>query len=279
MPELAEVDLARRLWDVGLNQRIIDVIVPKPAVRIFRGTDVEAMRAGLAGQPLAGSEANGKQMVFRFGAARDRWLGVHLGMEGDLRVEPAEFELRKHDYLVLGQDRQSLVFHDTRLFGRIHFFHGEGVPAWWAKLPPSIFSEAFTRDAVADFLARRKRTALKPLLLMQERFPGVGNWMADEILWRAGLHPARLAGELKPGEITRFHATVVDVCRLAVETIDADWRYPDDWLFTHRWEKGGACPRCGADLERATIGGRTTAWCPKCQRAPRGRASKAKADG
>lgn len=266
MPELAEVDLARRLWDAGIGERVLDVVLPRPEVRVLRGTDGEALRRGITGQPLAESEASGKQMVFRFGAKRDRWLGIHLGMEGDLRVEPARFELRKHDYLVLRQAKRSLVFHDTRLFGRVLYAQGPGIPEWWAKLPPSIFSDAFTREAVADFLARRKRTALKPLLLMQERFPGVGNWMADEILWRAGLAPARRAGELKPAEITRLHATVREVGERAIAQIDENWRYPDDWLFTHRWEKGGHCPRCGVKLERATIGGRTTCWCPRCQR-------------
>lgn len=265
MPELAEVDLARRLWDAGLQAKVLEVILPKPACRIFRGTDVVALAAGLTGQPLAASEASGKQMVFRFGTKADRWLGIHLGMEGDLRVEPPDFERRKHDYLVLRQAKRALVFHDTRLFGRVLFSQGPGVPDWWAKLPPSIFSADFTREAVAAFLDRRKRTALKPLLLMQERFPGVGNWMADEILWRARLNPARLAGDLRAAEVTRFHATVAEVCRLAIEKIDANWQYPDDWLFTHRWEKGGHCPRCGMELDRATLGGRTTAWCPKCQ--------------
>lgn len=266
MPELAEVDLARRLWDkAGRGDKVLEVITPKPTVRVLRGTDVEALRAGLAGRVLADSEASGKQMVFRFGARRDRWLGIHLGMEGDLRVEPAKFELRKHDYLVLRFARRALVFHDTRLFGRILYHEGREAPAWWSKLPPSLFSDAFTRAAVADFLARRKRTALKPLLLMQERFPGVGNWMADEILWRAGLHPGRRAEALAPDEVTRLHATVRDVAERAVAQIDENWRYPDDWLFSHRWEKGGHCPRCGVDLERATIGGRTTCWCPRCQ--------------
>jgi formamidopyrimidine-DNA glycosylase len=265
MPELAEVELERRLWDAGRGERVLEVIIQKPQVRVLRGTDVEALRGGITGQPLTASEANGKQMVFRFGAKQDRWLGVHLGMAGDLRVEPARFEPRKHDYLILRQAKRSLVFQDTRLFGRILFHRGSDVPAWWAKLPPAISSDAFTEGVVATFLTRRKGTALKPLLLMQERFPGVGNWMADEILWRAKLHPSRRAGELGKAEVRRLHGQVREVCARAIEEIGPDWGYPDTWLFPHRWKDGGGCPRCGVDLERAMIGGRRTCWCPRCQ--------------
>jgi formamidopyrimidine-DNA glycosylase len=267
MPELAEVDLARRLWDAGLGERVLEVIVPKPGARVFRGTDVEALRSGLTRQPLAESEASGKQMVFRFGAKRDRWLGIHLGMEGDLRVEPTGFEPRKHDYLILRQAKRALVFHDTRLFGRVLFHQGADVPEWWAKLPPSIFSEAFTREAVAAFLARRKRTALKPVLLMQERFPGVGNWMADEILWRARILPSKRAGRLNAEERDQLFRATKFVARESLRIVGPhDSKLPRSWLIHERWSAGGKCPRHKTLLRRATIGGRTTAWCPRCQR-------------
>ncbi len=100
---------------------------------------------------------------------------------------------------------------------------------------------------------------------MQERFPGVGNWMADEILWRARLHPGTLCGELAGEEVAQLFRAVRWVSRTAVEIVSDDWSYPPSWLFRHRWEAGGACPRCRTALGRATIGGRTTAWCPRCQ--------------
>ncbi len=265
MPELAEVDHARRQWDPGFGAKVREVVIPKPAVRVLRGTDIDALTNGITGQNLTASEASGKQMVFRFGKKQDRWLGIHLGMRGRLRVEPPKFDPGKHDYLVLRQAGQSLVFNDPRVFGRVLFHQGPAAPEWWANLPPSIDSDAFTRDRIEKFLARRKRTPLKPLLLMQEQFPGVGNWMADEILWRAHLHPRTLAGSLDAGETTRLHRTVVDVCRRSMKAIDDDWRYPDSWLFSHRWRDGGHCPRCRTALERAVIGGRRTCWCPQCQ--------------
>ena len=89
--------------------------------------------------------------------------------------------------------------------------------------------------------------------------------MADEILWRAGLHPSAAAGTLDDEQARHLWEQVRWVSRTAIRIISDDWTYPKSWLFAHRWEAGGQCPRCRTDLERATIGGRTTCWCPECQ--------------
>jgi formamidopyrimidine-DNA glycosylase len=263
MPELPEVEHSRRVWDVGLGHKILKVVVPHPKVRDFRGTDVRALPNLLAGQVFSSSQANGKQIVFRFGRAG--WLGIHLGMSGRLTVEAALVEPRKHDHLILRQAKRSLVFSDQRQFGRVLFHQGIEAPDWWTRLAPPILSDQFTVQAVSDFLMRRKGAPLKAVLLMQERFPGVGNWMADEILWRARIHPATKAGGLEPATVENLWRTVRRVTRLAIASIQEDWDYPANWLFQHRWIDGGKCPRCHSRLSRAAIGGRTTCWCPKCQ--------------
>ena len=265
VPELAEVERSRRLWDAGLGLKVEEVLIRRPEIRVFRGTDVARLREGLKGRVLAASVARGKQMAFRFGTEADRWLGVHLGMAGRLRVEPPAFIPAKHDYLALGQRKHWLVFSDRRFFGRIRFYQGAEEPEWWRNLPPSILDRRFTAAAVDAFLRRRRKTPLKALLLMQERFPGIGNWMADEILWRAKLHPNRPAGDLAPEEARLLWRVTRDVCRRAIDVVDQNWEYPDAWLFAHRWEKGGRCPRCRTGLLRAEVGGRTTCWCPRCQ--------------
>lgn len=280
MPELAEVDHSRRQWNAGLGAPIREVFIARPEIRVFRGTDAKALRRALAGRVLSRSEANGKQMVFHFDASaqdgvKDKgvpqlWLGVHLGMRGELRVENGpDFKPGKHDHLVLRQDERALVFEDQRHFGRILFHAGSDAPDWWSRLAPSVLSDKFSRAALAEFLRRRRRTPIKATLLMQERFPGVGNWMADEILWRARLHPAATAGTIAEdaAQLAALHKQTQWVARTAMEVINDDWTYPPSWLFLHRWEPGGYCPRrgCRAALERATIGGRTTCWCPSCQ--------------
>ena len=92
--------------------------------------------------------------------------------------------------------------------------------------------------------------------------------MAAEILWRARIHPSTPAGSLGVTGTRALWQQVRWVSRTAIRIISDDWTYPKTWLFAHRWEAGGTCPRCRTDLARATVGGRTTCWCPECQPAP-----------
>lgn len=269
MPELAEVDYFRKQWNPGLQKPIAKVLL-HPKARIFRGTDVRLLEKTMAGAQLERSEARGKQMLFVAKPARGKkraWLGLHLGLTGKLRVESAEFKPGKHDHLVLRQAKQALVFQDARLFGRVLFAEGEGAPAWWTRQAPDLLSAEFTEKALAAFLKRRKKAPLKAVLLMQERFPGIGNWMADEILWRAGIHPAQPAGSLEAKRTKALYTAIRGVCRDALRIIGERWDDPpDSWLFNHRWKKGGTCPKTGAKLKHATIGGRTTCWSPGRQK-------------
>jgi formamidopyrimidine-DNA glycosylase len=264
MPELAEVEYYRRQWDVGLGRRIARVSLHR-GKRLFRGSAPEEIERALTGAKLLGSEAHGKQMLLRF--SRDAWLGVHLGMTGELRVESAGFVPGKHDHLVLHQRGRSLVFSDARMFGRVRFHRGKEAPRWWSSLPPAVTSRAFTIGHLRGILQRRARVPLKALLLMQEFFPGVGNWMADEILWRLRLHPRTPGAALDAAQQRALWTETRQVCRVALRTIGVDWGDPPrDWLIHVRWKKTGRCPRHRIVLERATIGGRTTAWCARCQK-------------
>jgi formamidopyrimidine-DNA glycosylase len=273
MPELAEVEFFRRRWQEAAHGETVLRVLAHEAARPLRGTAPAALRRALTSRKLRSSEAAAKQMVFRFGA--DAWLGVHLGMSGDLFVEAPDYVPARHDHLVLFTARHALVFSDPRMFGRLQLHVGPQAPAWWTRIAPPLLSSGFTVAAVAAFLRRRARAPIKAVLLMQERFPGVGNWMADEILWRAALHPRRPAGSLQPAEIRALWRECRWVARNALRVIagrggrlpaDLNSGIPNSWLFRHRWEPGGWCPRTGVLLERAQIGGRTTCWSPARQK-------------
>jgi len=268
MPELAEVEFYRRKWNAGCGAVVTNVHLHGEK-RIFRGVEPGTLVKAITGAKLVSSAAHGKQMAFRF--TRGVWLGIHLGMTGELLVEAADFTPRKHDHLVLFQRKQALVFSDPRQFGRVLFFQGSGEPDWWRDLPPQILSREFSLRWMAERLARHRKLPLKAALLDQSTFAGIGNWMADEILWQARFHPRTTAGALDKDELKNLWQTTRSVTRKAVSSVakpSASSEFsdpPKGFLFHVRWRRGGKCPRDGGPLRHETIGGRTTAYCPKCQ--------------
>ncbi len=266
MPELAEVEFERRRWDEAIGRRVLAVEV-NPRAQVFRGFDARELVPALTGARLLSSEAKGKQMCFRF--ERGTWIGLHLGMSGSLRVEAKDFRGETHDHLILRLRDRALVFRDPRRFGRVRFERTKEEPTWWASLPLEVLSPRFTVEHVTAFLTRRGRSPIKAVLLMQAAFPGVGNWMADEILWRAEIHPARAAGSLSSAELRRLHRELRFVSRGALRSVGRHGGdLPRGWLFWERWRDGGACPATGVALVRETIGGRTTCWSPGRQALP-----------
>jgi formamidopyrimidine-DNA glycosylase len=304
MPELAEVEFYRRRWWETGKREIVHAAEAEPRSRDFRRLDAEfrggakALAEALAESRLQDSSTHGKQMWFVFAPARMPgvkmkkanattmlWVGIHLGMSGELRIEPPDYRPARHDALILRLKKKALVFYDPRQFGRVRAWSGprRETPPWLHKLPPEVTSAKFTVEIVQAALARHARAPLKAVLLQQEHFPGIGNWMADEILWRAALHPALPAGRAAtPKTAAHLHAIVREVAKDALRVIagvgkklppDLNAHIPKTWLFQHRWRDGGRCPKTGVPLLRAEIGGRSTCWSPKRQKAPKSGAS------
>ena len=267
MPELAEAEYYRKQWPVKKDDPIREVLLQSKA-RVFRETAPRAISKFLYGERLLEGYTHGKQILFRFSSGN--WLGVHLGMSGHLwSNRKREWEPAKHDHLVLRGKRTDWVFTDPRMFGKIVFDRCEDFPPWWKSLPPGVLDDAFTASLVSDFLARFSKSPVKTVLLDQRCFPGIGNWMADEICWRLQLNPAVRCGELNESAIRKLRNKVRVVSRRALAIIGEDWGTPPrTWLFQHRWKDGGVCPRrgCGTALQRSNLRGRTTCWCPACQR-------------
>jgi formamidopyrimidine-DNA glycosylase len=263
MPELAEVEWYRKQWNAGLGNKIIDVGL-HARKRVFRETDTRALSKKLVGQKLLRSAARGKRMLFEFSG--DNWIGLHLGMTGKIHLAPANFHPNKHDHLVLCQRERALVFTDARQFGRVRFHHGKTPPAWWTSHVPEIISRKFDRKFVDQFLNGHGKAPIKAVVLMQNGFSGIGNWMADEILWRAKIHPATRTVELTSSKRAALFRETKFVVRKSLRTVGKDFSDPPrNWLIHQKWKRVGVCPRHRTPLKHATIGGRTTAWCPRCQ--------------
>ncbi len=261
MPELAEVEFFRKQWQPGIGKRIRHVHVHEDK-KVFQEGCAGVLQV-LKGERIEASYTSGKQMLFRIG--KQHWLGVHLGMSGRLATAYRSYEPSKHDHLILYTQETALIYEDPRLFGRIRYHSGVNEPDWWQALAPDILGPVFTRGYLKEILTRHARQPIKSLLLNQAYFPGIGNWMADEVCWRCRLHPRTLAGELTDERGRELWKALRKCCRDALRVIGSDWSTPpNDWLFNHRWRDGGHCPRCDQPLIREQVGGRTTCWCVSC---------------
>lgn len=262
MPELAEVYFHAGKWKAWQGQSFSLLHVARNK-RCCRSFDVSLGRKEFCDLPLTAGFTHGKRMLFQFGVTL--FLEVHLGMTGSLRAE-ANWQELAHDHLVLKGGEVFLVFNDPRQFGRVALSHSQGIPTWWEELPPEPGSARFDFPHLQVLCRRRSKAVIKSFLLVQDSFPGIGNWMADEILWQARIDPRRRVGSLSSDELALLYKKVRYVSREAVKRIGSDYSDPPaSWLFRHRWKDGGVCPKTGRPLVRETIGGRTTCWSPHWQ--------------
>jgi formamidopyrimidine-DNA glycosylase len=223
---------------------------------------------------ITGLERRGKYLVLAIDHGGR--LLMHLRMTGNLLIsgdDPAERHLRARLRLKPGPD---LSFVDARRFGRGLAFPDRASAEEYldARLGIEPFSPGFTPEALAE-LAAGRIAPLKSFLLRQDRVAGIGNIYADEALHRAELHPLSPAGALRGQHSVRLHAGILAALRAGIQfggaSID-DYRdargeqgRAHDEFLVHRRE-GEPCPRCGTPVRRIRVTGRSTYFCPNCQR-------------
>jgi len=259
MPELAEVAYYGKKWDPGVNQTVTRVHTHDSA-RVFREFPAHKFQK-LKGKRFKQHYHHGKQLLFQF--EPNTWVGIHLGMTGKLTTAALEIVPAKSEHLIIFLDNVALVFSDYRMFGKCSIYDSEGFPEWWQSLPDALLSRKFSFTTFNQILERRNKTTLKGLLLDQKCFPGLGNWMVDEILWKARIHPADSAQWLNEEARRNLFDAIKKVSRTAMKTIGVDWTDPpSNWLFHKRWRDGNSCPKTGELLVREEIAGRTTCYSP-----------------
>jgi len=247
MPELPEAERARLKLEQAVGREI--VAVDDRDTYVCRPHAPGEMAAALVGHRLVDTHRRGKFLWAETDGGPA--LGLHLGMAGRLTVDEAPAPRNWDRFVLEFADGGRLALRDTRRLGR-------------AVLEPD-FSHVGPDAAEVgreEFRTRvgRGTAPLKARLLDQRAIAGVGNLLADESLWRARLSPRRPASELSADELDRLRRAVRAAVRYAIRNGGAH-----AGAFTPYRERGGRCPRCGTSLERATIGGRTTFWCPVCQ--------------
>jgi formamidopyrimidine-DNA glycosylase len=280
MPELPEVETVAN----GVNERVrgqrIELVWLSSKPQTFKTPPPEMMDL-LQGRWIARVRRVGKHIVFDLQdrppvetgtTANLQWI-VHLGMTGSLLVCAPHVRLAPHTHAVLAlSSGKELRFVDPRRFGRLAIhrsseeageFRGPG------REPLSI--------AIQDFIGlfRGRRQAIKSALLNQRLLHGVGNIYADESLFRAGIRPKRMAGRLRRAELERLRESVESVLREAIalggssvsDYVDAAGER-GFFQLEHKvyMRTGQACLVCGTPIRKIVLGGRSTHYCPNCQR-------------
>jgi formamidopyrimidine-DNA glycosylase len=247
VPELPEAERARETLSSVLGRRI--VAVDDGDTYVCRPHSPGEIADALIGHRFVSAQRRGKFMWLE--TEDGPVLGLHLGMAGRIVLEDAGTHPRWDRFAVEFEDGSRFALRDRRRLGRAVLnpdFSHVGPDA-------ALATRAQFRAAVG-----RGHTPLKARLLDQKAVSGIGNLLADQILWQARLSPRRLTGDLSEEDLDALRREVRSAVRSAIRKGGAH-----TGRFIAAREQGGSCPRCGHTLERAQIGGRTTYWCPACQ--------------
>jgi formamidopyrimidine-DNA glycosylase len=247
MPELPEAERARQQIERALGREI--VAVDDTDSYVSRPHAPGEIATALIGHRLIAARRRGKFLWAETDGGPD--LGLHLGMAGRIVVDEPAGPNNWDRFVLEFADGGRLALRDKRRLGRAVIepdFTHVGPDA--AEVSRDVFRERVGRGSMA----------IKARLLDQRSIAGVGNLLADETLWRARIHPRRSAGELSDEELDHLRRVLRAATRDAIRKGGVH-----TGEFIPYRKRGAACPRCGTTVERATIGGRTTFWCPHDQ--------------
>ncbi len=269
MPELPEVETIARGLAVRVAGDVIETVWlgSKPEPLKSPATEIEET---LRSAKILNVRRSGKHIVFDLqslgGVTSAQWI-VHLGMTGRLLVCSPETEFTKHTHAVLRlASGRELRFIDPRRFGRLAVIK--------KFAPPGVEPLAVSPTEFAALFHHRK-TPIKSALLNQKLLSGVGNIYADEALFRAGVRPRRRAASLTGDELRRLHKGLKQVLQEAIrlggssisDYVDSDGQ-EGFFQLKHRvyGREGEPCRKCKTPIKRVVIAGRSSHYCPKCQK-------------
>jgi formamidopyrimidine-DNA glycosylase len=279
MPELPEVETVVRGLQTALpGRRIVSVRLGKTDFI----EDPAALERELPGSRVESVRRHGKFMLIELRPGNSTGasfsLQVHLGMTGRMVVASPDAPIPPHTHVFLAlDDGREVRYTDPRRFGFMRIVEGSAREALLGKvgLDPLAATESDFRSKISN-----RRARVKALLLDQHVLGGMGNIYTDESLWRAHIHPKRLGTNLSDGEIHRLYRAMRQVLTQAIglrgssisDFVDS-YGLPGDFQHKHRvyGREGKKCFRCGTPIRRATVAGRSSYFCPRCQPAPRAR--------
>ncbi|KAI1354656.1 formamidopyrimidine-DNA glycosylase [Xylaria sp. FL0043] len=294
MPEIAEVARVTHFLRQHLVGKKIAKIVAQDDNNIFGkvGTSGPAFQEALAGKRVVGAGTQGKYFWLELDSPPHPVM--HLGMTGWIHIRGVQTAYNRYAEKMNGADKEAwppkfwkfhletdgepgvgVAFTDARRFGRVRLVDCPGAeirsnsPLVENGPDPVVDRKIFTEEYLRKKMKGR-HVPIKALLLDQAMISGIGNWVGDEIMYQAELHPEQYSDDFSDAEIARLYKAICYVCDTAVEKLGDSDQFPEDWLFNHRWSKGKkdaakTLPN-GDKITFITVGGRTSCVVPSKQK-------------
>ena len=276
MPELPEVETVVK----GLRPIVEDKIITDVEIRVedligYPEDNIDKFKEELIGSSISAVDRRGKYIIFELDI--DKNMIIHLRMTGKLLVSEVEKYRDKHTHVIFSlDDGQEIRFNNVRKFGRIYLIdpdHPEQAGGF-AELGPEPLSEDLSLEKFKQLFENR-RGIIKSLLMNQKFIAGIGNIYADEILFLSGIRPDRTADTLTDMEKEKIYFNMRDILKKGIlyggttfsDYVNAFGQEGSFQVELRVYQKEGEeCFKCGAHIEKTKIGGRSTYYCPKCQK-------------
>jgi len=265
MPEWPDVEIFKQYLDAtSLHQKIRTLTVLNR--KVLEGTSSKKLSQALQGHSFESTNRHGKYLFVK--SDNNAVLFLHFGMTGSLRYSKNDREDGPHDRVVFTfKNNYKLVYVCQRLLGRVGL--AESIDRFVEK--HELGPDALSLD-LKDFrqIFEKGRSNVKSTMMNQKLIAGIGNIYSDEILFQAKVHPAMACSKLSDADVKNIHHNMKKVLKRAVERKADPEKLPKSYLLVHR-DKDGTCPRCHGRIQTRKISGRTSYFCPKCQRRRRNR--------
>lgn len=261
MPELPEVEILRRYFEESaLQKKIRHVEFLDELNKVYKSTR-EEIAQNLVNQHFTKTERIGKYFFAKIN--NHNWLHIHFGMTGTLELFRSE-EAPKYSRLIMDfEDGDRLAFCDLRKFGVVRIVDSPSAYQRENKLGADLL-----RVSLEDFKKglKNRRVAVKTALLDQKHFAGIGNWIADEMLFETHIHPEKIAADLSDDQLKALHQSVKKILREAIEADTHYGNFPEHFFVNYRKEGAVHPDFPESPVEKLKVGGRGTFIVPQIQK-------------
>ncbi|KAJ4718444.1 Formamidopyrimidine-DNA glycosylase [Melia azedarach] len=277
MPELPEVEAARRaIKEHCIGKKIVKSIIADDK-KVIDGVSASDFEASILGKTILSAHRKGKNMWLRLDSPP--FPSFQFGMSGAIYIKGVavtkykrsavkdadEWPSKYSKFFVELDDGLELSFTDKRRFAKVRLLENPTSVPPISELGPDALLEPMTADEYAESLSKRK-LGIKALLLDQSFISGIGNWLADEVLYQARIHPQQIAASLSKESCATLLKCIKEVIEKAIEVGADSSQFPDNWIFHSREKKPGKAFVDGKKIDFITAGGRTTAYVPELQK-------------